>query len=62
MGLEMEKPPPLKIQALLPNYQVIPIFPVIKLIGFIAVHALEKPTFEIGQTQERATIGVEQYS
>jgi len=58
----MEKPLPLSIQALLPHYQVIPIFPVSKLIGFIAVHALEKRTFEMGQTKERATIGVEQYS
>ena len=46
----------------LPNYQVIPIFPVTKLNEFIAVHVLKKTDFEIGQTWERATIGVEQYS
>lgn len=46
----MEKPLLPKIQARLPNYQVIPISPVSKLIGFIAVRALEKPDFEIGQT------------
>ena len=58
----MEKLLPQGIQARLPNYQAIPISPVSKLIGFIAAHGLEKRTFEIGQTQERATIGVEQYS
>ena len=46
----MERPLPLRIQALLPDYQAIPIFPASKLNGFIAVHALKKLKFEIGQT------------
>ncbi len=49
-GMGMEKPLPLRNQPSLPLYQAIPIFPVTKLNGFIAVHALEKLRFEIGQT------------
>ena len=58
----MEKPLPLRIQARLPPYQAIPIFRVSKLNGFIVVHALKRLKFEIGQTWDGATIGVEQYS